>query len=520
MDKLLNTPLLSVMDLTVYNRQGDCLLKNINLTLSMHETLAVIGASGAGKSLIFLAILGLLPQGFVATGKIRLNNHDLDQTIDLSDSKAMTALKAWRGRHIGMIFQEPMSALNPLKTVAQGIFECLRLAGVAKKAQKARALVLLDWVGLGADKLYRYPYQLSGGECQRALIAMTLAQVGSGGVVIADEPTTALDVYHQTQVLNLLQTLKERLNLGLMIISHDIHGLLGVSDTVMVMQAGQRVEYAAAKKIVNQPVADLTYALLQANLSTLKPVPLTDDSPQVLQVKNLTICRQSQVSWLSKLSPNQQTLPSLTPISFDLQVGQALGIVGASGVGKTTLVLALMKLLVGADVGGEVLLPIDGIWRDILPMTQRQFRPYRTCMQMVFQDPCGSLNPRMTVAQMIAEAVVQDCQVKNIAITSSMITSKVQAVLGLVSLPQDYAQRYAHEMSAGERQRVALARAMVVEPKILILDEPTAALDKQTEFALIKLLQSIQHQHKTSFVVISHDPKVVNALCHQVIVLT
>lgn len=509
----INDPVLIVDKLSIHTRSNMALVDNLSYKLYQGQTLAIVGESGSGKSIASLALLGLLPNSLSINGNVTLKDIGklpINSPANNVNNKN-SILKAIRGQRIGMVFQEPMTALNPLHTVAKQIAESLRLSGVAKKEWRAQSIALLNDVNIAepADKLNRYPHELSGGQRQRVMIAMALAQ--RPDILIADEPTTALDVTLQHEILALLNNLKSEHNMAMILISHDLNLVKRYSDDIIVMRQGQTIEQGKTIDIFEQPKADYTRTLMQ------------QDFGQALVFANYTDKKASQIPALEVNSlqvkfPMEKSLfggtkrwfEAVKDVNMTLQSGQALGIVGESGSGKTTIALALSRLLSNqAQVSGEVM--IDG--QNILALSKSELRKFRAQIQMVFQDPFASINPRLTVMQIIEEGLLVQ-GVDKIARQQAVLDS-----LDTVHLPSEFAHRYPHELSGGQRQRVALARALVMQPKLIILDEPTSALDSTTQVTVVNLLREIQQKLQISYIFISHDLKVVRALCQHIMVL-
>lgn len=514
------TQLLNVENLTIQSAH-QTLVKNLSYTLHTGETLALVGESGSGKSLSSLALLGLLPSSLYVTGQAWLDGKPLPIAPPLTKPDALSRAqprhnaRSWRqirGRQIGMVFQEPMTALNPLHTVGKQLGESLALAGVAKGRRRAQALQLLEQVQLtdGADKLARYPHELSGGQRQRIVLAMALAQQPQ--VLIADEPITALDVSLQHDMLALMQRLTAERGMALLLISHDLKLVRRYSTRIAVMQAGRIVEQGDTAALFANPQHDYTRTLMTQEFGT--PLAVVDSAREVLNVRDIGVryVRRRHI-WQPP-----QILTTLAGVSFSLRQGEALGIVGESGSGKTTLARALLKLLPRqAQTLGQmrVFSPDLKATDNLLTLSHRQFRPYRRALQLVMQDPYASLNPRMDVQTLVAEGLA----LVDASLSATARVQAVQAALALVQLPPAIAQRYPHELSGGQRQRVALARALIMRPQVLLLDEPTAALDSQTQMAVVRLLRDLQARLGVSYIFISHDLQVVKALCQQVLVM-
>ncbi len=512
--------LLNVKNLTIKSAT-QTLVDNLSYTLDKGKTLAIVGESGSGKSISSLALLGLLPNSLSIIGQATLIDSQSDKEIilpikknSLSKSKQSEAIfRQIRGKRIGMIFQEPMTALNPLHTVGKQIAESLSLAGVAKSSFRQRTIDLLTQVNIPdpASKLGRYPHELSGGQRQRVMIAMVLAQ--DPDIIIADEPTTALDVSLQHEILGLLDRLKRERGMAMLLISHDLNLVRRYSDTIIVMQAGKVMEQGATQAIFANPQSDYTQLLIYQDFGD--SLPLIESSPSVLQVKGLSIAFPQTKNLFGKTT---QWFEAVKDLSFDLAQGQSLGIVGESGSGKTTTALAIIKLLGNlAKLNGQIVLANNQRLTDVLPLSNQAFKPYRGDIQMVFQDPYASINPRFSVFEIIEEGLTLRKHGQGMA--QSQRQQAVLDALDTVRLPREFVSRYPHELSGGQRQRVALARALVMKPKILILDEPTSALDSSTQVAIVKLLREIQATFGLSYIFISHDLQVVRALCHHILVL-
>jgi microcin C transport system ATP-binding protein len=479
------------------------LLDDLSFELIAGKTLAIVGESGSGKSITALGLVGLLPSGLKASGDVQFAGRSLLTLSDIQISKV-------RGHQIAIIFQESMSALNPLHTIENQIGELLRLAGVSKIIVRQRILALLDQVGLTAPEeyLHRFPHELSGGQRQRVMIAMAL--VGDPDILIADEPTTALDVILQRQLLELIKQLQQQRQMALLLISHDLNLIHQYSDDVIVLQSGQVVEQGNTHTIFDQPQHEYTRQLLNDNFGEALPIPMNATDTQVLVLKNLSIHYPIKHDVLTglweRLFHKVPYFEALKSLDLELHQGESLGVVGESGSGKTSLALAVARLIASS---GEICLEgmsIDGL-------SESALRPIRSQFQIVFQDPYASLNPRMTVANIIGEGV------------QSLLKSKVECcqaiedVLRQVELDATFKDRYPHELSGGQRQRVALARALIMRPKLLILDEPTSALDRTTQRALVQLLRKLQIENQLSYLFISHDLSLVRALCQRILVL-
>ncbi|MDN5562090.1 MAG: dipeptide ABC transporter ATP-binding protein, partial [Psychrobacter sp.] len=475
-----------------------------------------VGESGSGKSIASLALLGLLPDSLTVSGEVKLAGSAgltvlpiANTNVSVSAKARNAALRSIRGQRIGMVFQEPMTALNPLHSVAKQIAESLRLVGVPKKQWQSQTIDLLNDVNITnpIDKLNRYPHELSGGQRQRVMIAMALAQ--QPDILIADEPTTALDVTLQHEILALLDDLKRQHNMAMVLISHDLNLVRRYSDDVIVMHQGQTIEQGQTISVFNQPKAEYTRSLIKQDFGQALNFSNEDQShpSTVLQVSNLQV--QFPIE-KSLFGGTKRWFDAVKNVDMTLQKGWALGIVGESGSGKTTIALALSQLLSNqARVGGEIM--VNG--QDISVLSKGELRQFRSQIQMVFQDPFASINPRMTVMQIIEEGLLVQ------GVDKAARQQAVMDSLATVHLPAEFSHRYPHELSGGQRQRVALARALIMQPSLLILDEPTSALDSTTQVTVVSLLREIQEKLQISYVFISHDLKVVRALCQQIMVL-
>ena len=495
-------PLLSIRNLDIaFNQQGQPALvaEDINLELFAGKTLAIVGESGSGKSVTAMSVLRLLPypQASHPRGEILFADKNL---LALPEAQ----LRKIRGNDIGMIFQEPMTALNPLHTVEKQIGEVLRIhQGLTH--HNARK-VIIDWLGkVGIAKpesrLKSYPHELSGGQRQRVMIAMALANKPK--ILIADEPTTALDVTVQKQILDLIEALKQESQIAVMLISHDLGVVKRYSDEIAVMQKGKIVERATPGVLFSTPQHPYTQALIAADPKG-SPLKNTQNSSVCLSAKNLTVKFPLNKPLFRK--PTQWLL-AVDNLSIKIKKGETLGIIGESGSGKSTLAMALLRL---QKSEGEIIFENTSI--DSLSSAKMQ--PYRQALQVVFQDPFASLSPRMTIAQIIAEGLV--VFKKRL---EGNIDDTVDRALREVGLEPYIKHRYPHEFSGGQRQRIAIARALVLKPRLIVLDEPTSALDRAVQAQVIDLLRSLQEKYGLSYLFISHDLKVVKALSHDIIVM-
>lgn len=494
--------LIDVQQLTIETRQGkqtQTLVEDLNFQLHAGETIALVGESGSGKSISSLAMVGLLPDQLEVTGKVNLHQADFSHSknlLQLNDKQ----LQQVRGRTITMIFQEPMTALNPLHRVEKLVGEILHLRGLSKAEVRERVLALLTDVGIKEpeQKLRRFPHELSGGQRQRVMIAMALAQ--DPAILIADEPTTALDVTLQEQVLKLLKDLQAKRHMAMVLISHDLKLIGRYSDQVIVMQKGQVREQGVTAEIFSNPQDDYTQNLLDHDFGTALK---SENEHTVLTLNDVQVRFPIKAGLLNRV---KDYVVAVEPLSLQLKQGECIGIVGESGSGKTSLALAIARLI---DSEGQI--QLDELQLDQL--SEKKLRPYRHQFQIVFQDPFSSLNPRLSVGQIIGEGL----EIQGLA--KSDIQQRVAQVLTQVDLPTEFAERYPHALSGGQRQRVSLARALILEPKLIILDEPTSALDRTTQRAMVKLLRDLQEKMNLSYLFISHDLAVVRALSQRILVL-
>jgi len=506
--------ILSVDDLRV-EFDGVEVVKGISLSLKKGKTLALVGESGSGKSVTALSILQLLPypQANRSTGFIQFDDKILlDTTASAKDDikQKRNLLRAVRGNRISMIFQEPMTSLNPLHSIEKQIAEVLWIhKGISSKKAQSRIIELLKLVGLdeAETRLKAYPHELSGGQRQRVMIAMALAN--DPEVLIADEPTTALDVTIQKQILTLLRSLQKRLDMAILLITHNLNVVREFSDEVAVMKEGCIVETASCQQLFKNPQHAYTQILLNSEPERMN-ADESSSSVSKTKVAPLLKCKQLKVwypikkSFLGKVNSYFKAVDGIT---LNLEAGKTLGIVGESGSGKSTLAQALLRL---NESQGEI--EYRGIRLD--RMEQKAMRLYRKDLQIVFQDPFGSLSPRMSVEQIIEEGLLLQGE-----LGQAQRRSAILAVLSEVGLHQDMMHRYPHEFSGGQRQRIAIARALVLKPRVLILDEPTSALDRTVQKQILQLLRTLQQRRGLTYLFISHDLSVIRALCHNVIVM-
>ncbi|RWN45958.1 MAG: ABC transporter ATP-binding protein [Mesorhizobium sp.] len=496
-------PLLSVQDLSVAFSQGgsqSTAVDHISFDIAKGETVALVGESGSGKSVSALSVLKLLPYPSAShpSGKILFQGADL---LAMNEKQ----LRQVRGNKITMIFQEPMTSLNPLHTIEQQIVEILKLhQGMADRPAKERTLALLNEVGIRDPhkRLDAYPHQLSGGQRQRVMIAMALANEPE--LLIADEPTTALDVTVQAQILELLAGLKSRKGMSMLFITHDLGIVRKIADRVCVMTKGKIVETGPTKEIFANPQHAYTRHLLAAEPKGKPPAANADAKP-VMTGKDIKVWFPIKQGFFRRTVDNVKAVDG---IDVTVRAGQTLGVVGESGSGKTTLGLALARMISSTGT-----IQFNG--RDINQLSFNAMRPLRRELQIVFQDPFGSLSPRMSIAEIIEEGL----KIHEPKLSPDERDDKVAAVLKEVGLDPATRNRYPHEFSGGQRQRVAIARAMVLNPRFVMLDEPTSALDMSVQAQVVDLLRSLQAKHDLAYLFISHDLKVIRALANDVIVM-
>ena len=490
--------IVEVADLAVAFR-GEEVVSGVSFHIDRGETVALVGESGSGKSVTALSVLQLLPYQYAShpRGSIAV---DGQQVVGASEDEMLRI----RGERVGMVFQEPMTSLNPLHHIEKQIGEILYVhRALGKRQARERALELLELVGLpnAEQRLAAYPHELSGGQRQRVMIAMALAC--EPDLLIADEPTTALDVTIQAQILKLLDDLKERLNMALLLITHDLGIVRKMADRVCVMAQGEIVEQGVAASVFAAPRHAYTRRLLAAEPSG-EPVAAAPHADVVLAAQGLSVKFNLAKGWFAR----ERALIAVDNVSVRIRQGQTLGIVGESGSGKTTLAMALLRLVTSS--GG---IRLDG--RSIQGMKAKALRPLRRRMQIVFQDPYGSLAPRLSVHQIIEAGL----KVHRPELSWADRRARTADVLRDVGLDPETRDRYPHEFSGGQRQRIAIARAIVLEPAVVLLDEPTSALDVSVQAQIVDLLRDLQRRHDLAYVFISHDLKVVRALAHELIVM-
>ncbi|MCF1480786.1 MULTISPECIES: ABC transporter ATP-binding protein [Rhizobium/Agrobacterium group] len=502
---LLGTPIIDARQLAVsFKVEGGTVeaVKNVSFQLYRGETIAVVGESGSGKSVTARSIMGLLTKRATLSARSSIA-YDGQNILKFSDRQR----RALRGNRISMIFQEPMSSLNPVYTIGTQIAEAIRVhQKMSSKQAMERTLELLRQVQIPEPeaRLHQYPHQLSGGQRQRIMIAMALAN--NPDVLIADEPTTALDVTVQAQILNLIRDLQKKLGMAVILITHDLTVVRQFSDYVYVMQNGEVKEHNTTTALFEHPQHPYTRHLLASEPKGMaNPMPV--DSATILEGRDV------RVSFMLKhggfFKPQLKELVAVNSLSITLHRHETLGLVGESGSGKTTFGQALVKLM-SVD-SGKIL--FDG--QAIENNSREQMRPLRSRMQVVFQDPFSSLNPRMSVGQIIEEGLV----VNNIGASRNERLDRVREALISAGMPGNILSRFPHEFSGGQRQRIAIARAVALEPEFILLDEPTSALDLSVQAQIIDLLRKLQDEKGLSYLFISHDLKVVRALCHRVAVM-
>ncbi len=492
--------LLDVKNLNVRFRQdGETThaVRGVSFQVEKGETVALVGESGSGKSVTALSTVQLLGDSATVDGSITYAG---TQMVNAPEAD----LRRVRGNDISFIFQEPMTSLNPLHTLEKQLAESIELhQGLRGAAVRNKIVQLLHQVGIrdAESRLGAYPHQLSGGQRQRVMIAMALAN--GPELLIADEPTTALDVTIQAQILELLADLKAKQGMSLLFITHDLTIVRKIADRVCVMKDGEIVETGPTAEIFSNPQHPYTQMLLAAE-STGVPVPVAPDAKLIVETEALKIWFPIHKGLLKRTAGHVKAVNSAT---LKVRAGETMGIVGESGSGKTTLALAIMRL-----IRSEGRIALEGT--EIQHFNQKQMRPLRSAMQIVFQDPYGSLSPRMTVQQIIAEGLTIH------AIDPSRDRGDMVAeIMSEVGLDPALMDRYPHEFSGGQRQRIAIARAMILRPQLLVLDEPTSALDMTVQVQIVELLRNLQQKYQLAYLFISHDLKVVRALSHKVMVM-
>ncbi|NDF11399.1 MAG: ABC transporter ATP-binding protein [Proteobacteria bacterium] len=499
--------LLEIKDLSVSFRNVDAdgnaydqpVVQNLSLQIGRGELVALVGESGSGKTVTALSVLKLLPANArLVKGNTLFRGQDISLRSDVG-------LQAIRGKQISMVFQEPMSALNPLHTIEKQIHEAILLhQALWPDALKKRTSELLTMVGLEAleSRLKAYPHELSGGQRQRICIAMALAN--KPDILIADEPTTALDVTVQAQILTLLKDLQKSLGMGVLLITHDLTLVRRMADRVAIMQKGVLVESGAVAEVFRKPKHPYTKHLLESAPHG-KPVMMKGSSAPIAEVTHLTVRFPLAKNFFGMTTRH---LDAVNDVTLTLKTGRTLGIVGESGSGKSTLAHAVLRL---TESTGSI--QFEGT--DLRGVNGDALRTLRSRMQIVFQDPFASLNPRLTVRDTVAEGL----RAHQADLTPESIEKTVIAALKEVGLDGGLKHRYPHEFSGGQRQRIAIARALVLNPSLLVLDEPTSALDLSTQSDILELLKALQKQRKLSYIFISHDLRVIRSIAHDIVVM-
>ncbi|WP_028795782.1 ABC transporter ATP-binding protein [Thalassobaculum salexigens] len=505
MNQTADTPILQVRDLSVSFGLNAPAVRGVSFEIAKGETLAIVGESGSGKSVTALSTVRLLPYPLAHHGEASSVTWKGEELMG-SDERTLMRI---RGNEIAMIFQEPMTSLNPLHTVEKQIGEILELhKGLKGDAARARILELLDLVGIKdpESRLPSYPHQLSGGQRQRVMIAMALAN--EPDLLIADEPTTALDVTIQAQILALLDRLRRELGMAVLLITHDLGIVRKVADRVCVMTDGEIVEHGTAERVFTDPQHPYTRKLLAAEPKGA-PQPVAERAKTVLQASDVRVWFPIQRGFLKRTVGHVKAVDGVT---VGVKQGETVGIVGESGSGKTTLAMAILRLT--ACTGR-----ITFLGREVQGMGKRELRALRRDMQIVFQDPYGSLSPRLSIAEIVGEGMgVHDLSELGLKSEEDR-DRRIDEVLREVGLDPALRDRYPHEFSGGQRQRISIARAMVLRPKLVVLDEPTSALDMSVQAQIVELLRDLQEKHGLAYLFISHDLKVVRAMSHRVYVM-
>ncbi|MEM9439418.1 MAG: ABC transporter ATP-binding protein [Pseudomonadota bacterium] len=497
--------LLEIRNLHVTLPQGSerpYAVEAVDLDLAPNEVLCVVGESGSGKSLTARAVMGLLPQPHVRveSGAIQFVKEDL---VKVSESR----LRAIRGSEISMIFQEPMTALNPVMTIGSQIDEVFRFhTGLKRRERRDRAVALFDDVHLPQPEqiVDSYPHELSGGQRQRAMIAMALAL--GPKILIADEPTTALDVTTQAQILKLIKELQSEQNTGVLFITHDFGVVADIADRVAVMQHGRLVEAGPADRILNAPEHPYTQSLIAAVPSLIPRPPRHQSAKPILSVKGLNKVYRSGGGFLG-LGGQERLVHAANNVELELQRGETLGIVGESGSGKSTVARCIVRL--NDAESGEI--HLDGV--DLRPLGRAAMRPHRAKIQMVFQDPFASLNPRTKVGKIIAQGPILQ------GAAPSEAELRARQLLSIVGLDERAYDRFPHEFSGGQRQRIGVARALALDPEVLVADEPVSALDVSIQAQILELLDEIRERMSLSMIFITHDLRVAAQVCDRIAVM-
>ena len=494
-------PVLSVRNLHVRFRTGDGILhavKGIDLDINPGETVAIVGESGSGKSQTMMSVMGLLASNGWAEGSVKYRGQEL---VGLSPDR----LNNYRGSKLTMIFQEPMTSLDPLYRIGDQLALPLTAhGGLSKAAARKRAIELLELVRIPdpARRIDAYPHEMSGGQRQRVMIAMALAN--NPDVLIADEPTTALDVTVQARILELLADLQKRLGMSIVFITHDLGVVRRFADRTYVMKRGEVVESGTTADIFAAPKHPYTQMLIDAE-PTGRKEPVASSAPLVLEAKNVGVQFTLEKSFFGK---STHVLRAVDDVSLRVRAGETVGVVGESGSGKSTLGRAILRLQ-----------PASGLVRfedrNLMPLDRGGMRPLRRHLQLVFQDPFGSLSPRMTAGEIVTEGLL----VHEPSISRKERDRRAAQAFEEVQLDPAWRNRFPHEFSGGQRQRIAIARAMILHPKLVVLDEPTSALDRSVQKEIVELLRGLQKAHGLAYVFISHDLAVVRALSDEIMVM-
>ncbi|KOO09630.1 ABC transporter ATP-binding protein [Vibrio hepatarius] len=498
----MSKPVLTINGLSVGFGRGDAIEQvthQVSLSVKKGETLALVGESGSGKSVTANSILKLLPKG---SSHYMEGNIDFDGVDMLSCSERQ--LRGIRGGRIGMIFQEPMVSLNPLHKIGKQLVETLSIhRGVRQKKAESIAIEWLGKVGIRHPeiKVNAYPHELSGGERQRVMIAMAL--INEPELLVADEPTTALDVSVQAQILDLLKELQQELGMAMLFITHDLSIVRRIADRVAVMQDGKLVEQGECHALFHAPKHPYTKLLIDSDPRG-EPVPVQSESQNILKVNNLRVWFPITGGIFKRVVSH---VKAVTDMGFELKKGQSIGLVGESGSGKSTTGMAILKL-----VRSEGSISYEG--QELQGLDRNAMLPYRSKMQVVFQDPFSALNPRMSVAQVIGEGLRVHQQ-----LDEQEMERMIVEVMEEVDLDPASRHRYPNEFSGGQRQRIAIARALILKPEFILLDEPTSSLDRTVQAQVLDLLKSLQSKYGLSYLFISHDLNVVKSLCHYTIVM-
>ncbi|WP_100754402.1 microcin C ABC transporter ATP-binding protein YejF [Vibrio salilacus] len=498
----MNQPILTINNLSVgFGRKTNIekVTDNVSLTINRGETLALVGESGSGKSVTANSILRLLPKGsaYYLNGRIEFDGQDI-----LSCSERQ--LRGIRGDRIGMIFQEPMVSLNPLHKIGKQLVETLAIhRGMRQKAAETHAVEWLNKVGIRNPeyKVASYPHELSGGERQRVMIAMAL--INEPELLIADEPTTALDVSVQAQILDLLKQLQQELGMAMLFITHDLSIVKRIADRVAVMQHGQLLETGECQQIFSAPSHPYTQQLINSDPKGL-PVEVTCQPSILLSVSHLRVWFPITGGIFKRVVSH---IKAVTNMNFELKRGHSIGLVGESGSGKSTTGMAILRLV---NSEGSIAYQSS----ELQGLDRKAMLPFRSKMQVVFQDPFSALNPRMSVAEVIGEGL----RVHQ-TLSDSEIDNKICTVMREVGLEPETRHRYPNEFSGGQRQRIAIARALILKPEFILLDEPTSSLDRTVQVQVLELLKHLQQKYQLTYLFISHDLNVVKSLCHYTMVM-